>query len=241
MNQDRVWLENAVSQPATLDILQWRQKAQSFGSGALSSMGLGRGHPKFRAQTFLKAPGDDAPEALVEGMRTGAESHNRAVLALEELLNRVGGTVKKDVVERTRFLLEAADGIGASHEALTLAVDEFAEWKAGQASVKAASKKKSHVRVGQFLKPMVKGGVPAHLAKYLVSSGYFAAPDGVEESGWPVLTPANIPELKTEDDVAKALDSPSPWCKQPMAFHFLKPVQPGAANCPMCRLWLVVW
>ena len=241
LGQDKKWLEDAIGQPDSLDILQWRQKAQSFAAGTLALMGGGRGHPKFRAQTFLKAPGDDAPDDLVDGMRQSADEHNRAVMALEALLNMVGGTVKKDVVQRTTHLLEASDRIFASRETLTKSVEEFGTWKSGQSALKAATKKKSSFKIGQYMRPLEKGGVPTHLAKYLVSSGFFAPPEGVDESSWPVLTPSNVQELKTDDAVDQAVAGPYSWLSNPMAFNFQGTVEPGAPNRRMCRFVLVPW
>ena len=84
----------------------------------------------------------------------------------------------------------------------------FSDWKADNIAVRAASKKRTVFKLVQFIKPFQQGGVPQHLARFLVTSGMLPKPPGADE--WPAFVDSSFPAV-TANTAPSSLAEMAAW------------------------------
>ena len=184
----------------SVDILQWRRVAQSFGQGVKVFLGCGRGHPKVRASGFLRGTVDHAPQALVERLQASSTEYAQALMNLDSLIDTLGTTVMSQLLARTDTLLQAADIAKDSLSRLDDAVGAFSDWKSENVAARAASKKRTFFKLVQFIKPFERGGVPQFLARFMVNAGMLPKPPGADE--WPAYLDSSFPAVIVNTDLS---------------------------------------
>ena len=228
--QDRLWLDQSKASQS-VDILQWRRIAQSFVQGVKASLARGRGHPKVRASGFLRGPVQDAPSELVEALQASSKCYAEAVMHLDSLSDTLGTTVMSQLLDRTSKLLGAADAAQACLASLDAAVEAFATWKSGTVAARNATKKRTVVKLIQFIRPYEQGGVPPHLARVMVTTGMVPRPVGAPAGvGWPEYVDSSFAVVTASNVHEVSLGKEDTW-KAPLCFD-LRGSLPKGAECP---------
>lgn len=231
MSKDREWLQAALGSEGTVDILEWRRTAQSYGQAVIQNLATGRYNPKHRANVLLKQDIKDAPGHLVKAVQESLGAFSRAVLAMEDLIACIGTTLVGDARMKTKGLLSGALAADEALGAMTRAVEQLSDWKAGQVQAKAAKQRKSNFKIVQFCKALERMGTPATLAKYIVTSGWIEAPLGVDPATWPEFVASSMSTVSAASG-EDGLEDAKVWSFEPLRFDLRGSLDEGA---PLCR------
>lgn len=204
---DRQWLE-ASKASQSVDMLQWRRVAQSFGQGVKQTLGSGRRHPRLRASALLRGQVDDAPQDLVAALQASSTDYAQSVMNLDSMTDALGTTVMSQLSDRTDMLLAAAATARDSLSKLEAACEAFSVWKVDSVAAKSAVKKRTVFKLVQFIKPFERGGVPQHMARFMVHAGMLPKPPGADE--WPAFLDSSFPAVTAASDMS-LLGQSSVW------------------------------
>ena len=191
--KNRKWSESFLNgQFGRVDTLAWRQVAVTFGQVALANLGGGRGHPKVRAQMFLRQGADEADPALADAVKALAR-YNKAFSKFEGQVDILGSLLASGTAEAMRAVLDGAVATQSVLDDHGQVVDALARWKSDRRAGTSVAKKKLAAKIGQALKPREKGGTPPFLARHMVMTGMVPRSEGFNAEGWPELVPSRRP------------------------------------------------